>query len=562
MLFVIVLLASFLRLIHIDKIPPSVTGDELLYAVTAKSTYVTGHDISGTWNPLSVFLFRYPPGENQAELPYVIHLLFSGPFPFSLFLIKIPFVIQSIGIVLLLYGITKNLFGKPAGIAAGLVAAINPWLVVIGRTAYESTPATFFYLLSLYTLLLFKSWKILWCLVPLLLAFYSYIGTKLIFLPFTLIAILSAYKTNGHRFKKIYVTLFTACTIFVCIFILLLSSSSGWSRISEIMLPNSLIVSSEVDALRKSSIQTPILPILVNRYTIYIQIITEKLFRIFSPSYLFIEGDQLFLPVKMGFFYMADIIFIFLGSLYLFTINKQKFILLTLFILLGAFPHIFNKTLGDFSIHLSLMFPFIILLIGIGITHTIQGLSQKYKPIVMIIIVFIYSLGFGKFCITYFFQYPLESAGDFPIRVLSHYISLTQKIHPSVILYTTTSNDILKKYLFYSNNMTGQSIPEIRQILLQNKQIEFQNISFVSCDDTVKSIPKNNLIIYDVNCGMNITLPHIQIVRLADAGGVFNIYNDALCSKYTLNPYPTGIKISDFNVEKQSVERFCTTYFK
>jgi hypothetical protein len=98
--------------------------------------------------------------------------------------------------------------------------------------------------------------------------------------------------------------------------------------------------------------------------------------------------------------------------------------------------------------------------------------------------------------------------------------------------------------------------------LLQNKQIEFQNISFVSCDDTVKSIPKNNLIIYDVNCGMNITLPHIQIVRLADAGGVFNIYNDALCSKYTLNPYPTGIKISDFNVEKQSVERFCTTYFK
>lgn len=135
-LIIIVVLASVFRFIHLDKIPAAITGDELLYAITAKSIYLTGHDISGTWNPLSAFAFQYPPGEHQAELPYVIHLPFSGPFPFSLLMSKLPFAFLSIGIVILLYKIAEVLFGTKVAQCTGFIAAINPWLKVMGRTGY------------------------------------------------------------------------------------------------------------------------------------------------------------------------------------------------------------------------------------------------------------------------------------------------------------------------------------------------------------------------------------------------------------------------------------------
>lgn len=561
LLIMIVMLASLLRFIYLDKIPTAITGDELLYAITAKSIYLTGHDLSGIWNPLFVFAFQYPSGEHQAELPYFIHLAISGALPFSLFLTRLPFALLSIGIVLLIYKIAEKLFGKTTAIWTGIIASINPWLIVMGRTGYESTPATFFYLLSLYMMLKYQSWKILWCLVPLLLAFYSYIGTKLIFIPFIFVALYLAYELNNRKFRKIYLILLSISVLFVIGFIFLLRMAPEGSRISEIVFPNSPLVSQQVDALRKVTIQNPLLSIIVNKYTVYAQMIIEKLFRIFSPSYLFVEGDQFFLPVKQSFFYIIDIIFVVLGSLYMFSKYRFKYLIIILFILVGTSPHILHKNSGDFSIHLTLMFPFIILLIGFGISYIIEVVSQRYKPVAIFIIVIMYVLSLGSFSITYFYQYPLAGAGDFHMRILSRYLTIIRGNNTPITVYTTTSSDLLKKYLFYTNSMTIQSMPEIKRIYSDEKQYEFQNIRFVSCDNTIKSIDDNSIVISDVKCDMDITAPHIQITRLTDAGGIYTLYNDTLCSQYKLNPYPMGTRMSDLNVEKLSTERFCKTYF-
>ncbi len=560
-LIIIVVLASVFRFIHLDKIPAAITGDELLYAITAKSIYLTGHDISGTWNPLSAFAFQYPPGEHQAELPYVIHLPFSGPFPFSLLMSKLPFAFLSIGIVILLYKIAEVLFGTKVAQCTGFIAAINPWLMVMGRTGYESTPATFFYLLSLYMLLTTHSWKILWSLIPLFLAFYSYIGTKLIFIPFVLMVLLLAYEVNSHRFRKVYGVLFFICFIFTTGFLFLIHNASGGSRISELFFPNSMQVSSEVDSLRKLSIQSPILSVVINKYTVYFQMITAKLLRVFSPSYLFIEGDQFFLPVKQSFFYMIDALFVLLGLLFLFSKNKLKCIIVILFILIGTFPHIFHKTSGDFSGHLALMFPFIILLIGFGISSAIEHVSHNHTSMVTLIVVLLYASSLSGFSINYFYQYPLIGAGDFHMRVLSRYLNMIQDDNTPVTVYSTTSRDLLKKYLFYTNSMTHTTMPEMKRIFSNEAQIKFQNIRLVSCDDSIKSLTDHNLIIYDEKCGMNIDAPSIQISRLTDAGAIYKIFNDTLCAQFKLNPYPTRVQISDFNVEGLSAERYCKTYF-
>jgi len=251
--FIIFIVAILFRFSYLNLVPNAISGDELHYITTAKFITLTGHDISGTWNPWSLLWFRYPPTEHQAELPYLLHLLSGARSPFSLFLIKLPFAILSVGIVILLTGIATELFGSLAGITTGIVAAINPWLIVMGRTGYEATPAMFFYLLALYLLLKTTKRNILWAGVPLILAFYSYIGTKIIILPFTILACALTYIKNDKKYLRLYITLII-CALLVTLGFFYLTKTDQASRLGDLFLPGSRIVAQDVNAIRQTSI--------------------------------------------------------------------------------------------------------------------------------------------------------------------------------------------------------------------------------------------------------------------------------------------------------------------
>lgn len=544
----IILLSGLFRFIYLDRIPNAINGDELLYAITAKSVWLTGHDITGTWNPLSAFIFRYPPNEKSAELPYFIQLPFSGPFPFSLFLAKLPFALLSMGIVVLIYGITKELFGKSAGLAAGLIASINPWLVVTGRTGYESTPAAFFYLLALYVLLAAKNRKILWSFIPIVLAFYSYIGTKLILIPFVVLAAFLAYLHHGKKYKTQYVILCLMSVIFVLGFVVLIKTSPTGSRISEFVLPNSPLISASL---------SPFPFFTANPYGVYVRIIAGKLFRIFSPSYLFVDGDQFFLPAKQSFFYYIDCVFLVIGLFSLFIKKRPFLIIICLFALIGTFPHLFHKTMGDYSMHSTLMFPFLIVLIGAGIAGLVQRMPKRLKFIGVCIISCMYLYSIKNFRTVYLNQAPLVGYADFPMRVLSRYLQIAKKQNMKIVVYSTTSGDFLKKYLFYTNTMTKQTLPLIMHINTESR-FEFDEITFSSCDNG--PVPNDTIAIYDALCDKHIKEPHIRIARLIDAGGLYQIVHDKICNSYPLNPYPVGVTMNDFNINQLSERRFCILY--
>ncbi|MCX6793685.1 MAG: glycosyltransferase family 39 protein [Candidatus Gottesmanbacteria bacterium] len=556
-LLCIVILASLFRFVYLNRIPNAISGDELLYAITAKSIYLTGHDISGTWNPLSVFLFRYPPNEQQAELPYFLHLL-TAPFPFSLYLAKLPFAIFSVGIVILLYLIAKKLFGESVGIATGLTAAINPWLVVMGRTGYESTPATFFYLLGLYLMLTTHGWSIVWSILPFILAFYSYIGTKLIFIPFVAVTAFLAY-LRRKQYKKQFILVCLISLAFTVGFLILLKSSPTGSRISELFLPNSTTVSNDVNEIRRTAIQLPFLSLAVNKYTVYFQEVFTKIFRIFSPTYLFVEGDQFFLPARQSFFYYIDFFFLALGALVVFTKKRIYFFVIWIFILLGTFPHLFHKTTGDFSGHLTLMFPFMVILIGSGIAGLIRSVTNRYKPFIIIGIICLYAVNLVSFSVIYFAQTPLVGYADFPMRVLSRYAKMGARQSKPVIIYSTRSYDVFKKYLFYTDMMNKQTIPEIRRIGNQSLFV-FDGIHFSSCPNTVTTATESTTLIYDVGCNPPENLPHLSITKLSDAGETYKIFNDTMCQPYELQRYPQHLTFSDFSIESLTEKEFCTVY--
>jgi len=558
LLFIALLVVAIgFRFYYLDRIPNAISGDELLYDITAKSIALTGHDITGTWNPFSAFIFRYPPNQQQAELPYFLLVPFSGLFPFSLLAAKLPFATLSVGIVILMYATANILLGEPFGIAIGFIAAINPWLVVMGRTGYESTPATFFYLLGIYTLLIKKGRALYWSLIPFLLAFYSYIGTKLIFVPFVFLASYLAYYHHKKQYLKNFIGISLWSVIIVIGFALLLKISPTGSRISEIFLPNSPIVATQVNGMRQNSMQSSMLPVVTNKYSVYLQIIASKLFRIFSPSYLFVDGDQFFLPVQQSFFYYVDSIFLLLGFLYLYTKNRRYFFIVSLFAIIGTFPHLFHKTTGDFSGHLALMFPFLIIVIGTGIASTIQSFRKFSKTIVLCIIGFIYLFSAVNFLVVYFNQTPRIGYADFQMRVLSKYLQLAKRQNLPIIIYSNTSADLFKKYLFYTDSMNRSTMPIIRHTDTNNR-FTFDKITFSSCENG--PAPKDTIAIYDAICDAHVNEPHDRIARLSDGGSLYQIVHDKTCMQYPLNPYPIGVTMNDFKLNQLSEEHFCMIY--
>jgi hypothetical protein len=107
--------------------------------------------------------------------------------------------------------------------------------------------------------------------------------------------------------------------------------------------------------------------------------------------------------------------------------------------------------------------------------------------------------------------------------------------------------------------MTKQTIDEIRKNDTK-VAVEFNNIQFTSCNDTIHDAPPNTIFIYDMICGMHINGPHLRLSRLTDGGPIYEIVNDTVCMQYPLRPYPMEITINDFAIEKISDERFCTVY--
>jgi len=185
-IFFILIIAFLLRTIFINEVPLALSNDELTFIINAKSVALTGKDILGTWQPWSLqpIYNTYP----MSELSFLIASPLLSLFKVTLFTAKLPYALFSTLLVGILYLITNKLFSKKEALIVGIVAAISPWGIFFGRTAYDFPLAVFFYMLALTILLYSKSWRILLSFIPLFLAFYSYIGTKIIFLPFVIIA--------------------------------------------------------------------------------------------------------------------------------------------------------------------------------------------------------------------------------------------------------------------------------------------------------------------------------------------------------------------------------------
>lgn len=299
-----------------------------------------------------------------------------------------------------------------------------------------------------------------------------------------------------------------------------------------------------------------------NKLTIFSRIVLTKLFKSFSFDYLFVYGDQFYSILRHGFFYVLDALFLVLGFAAAYALKKKAFFLLFFIALIGVLPQIlYSNRLDNFSIHLSLMFAILPIFIGVGISETLSLVKNRFYYFgSLTVIAILYLFLILNFLNIYFYQFPLGGYFDFHVRLLSKYIALANQTGKEVIVYSPSTPDIFKKYIFYTNNYNKNTYQKIRKNY-KSEDFRFQNVLFAGCDRTIDPAKEKIIIIYDSNCGgLSKNISHLAIPRLSDGGQSYQIYNDSICSSFNLKRYPSNLTIDDFAIEKMSTQKFCETY--
>lgn len=566
-IFFILLFAFFLRSIALSTVPVGISDDELGFVLNAKSVAYTGSNISGAWSP-----FHFPANPNefpQSETLYTLLIPFIAPFHFSFFLARLPFVISNIILIYVIYALLSRYLSKRWGLVVAFLFAINPWNIMFARTSFEAPVSVMFLFLSLIMLTRLSRWKMLWATIPLFLAFTTYMGTKILFIPFVIgLLAYSFFAVYRKKYLVQHIIIGLFSLLLFGSFIVLLPNMGISKRNNELATINSTAIKTQVDEERKDVVTNPFSPIFSNKYIIYSRTIIEKYFKTFSPDFLFTNGEarSTFSLHSHGYFYYIDALFILFGCIGLFLKKRSFFTVLFYFLLLAPLPVVANQLDNGFAaLRGVLLFPVLTIFSGCGIAYMYEVISRRMKPYYVILVISIYTVSFLNFGYIYFFRNPIVNAEAYSYsrRVLTKYLSLADNQKQKTIVIAGNPRDIFQHFLFESDSYTKQNAMMIRQ-QFQHQQYSFGSIQFISCDTPFE---KDGQTTYIIEAGsvceqklLDLFPSHVSISQLADGGEILKISHDTICTPYALNRYPSKIRWGQIYVEHLDQQDFCQTY--
>lgn len=185
----IVLLGGFIRVYDFTQIPPGLYIDEVAIGTDAYDILTTGKDQYGVHMPL---LFA---SLGDYKVPGYIYLvaLSMAIFGKNEFAIRFPSAFFGTLTLLVVFLLVQNLLQKnektkksadSIALFASGILAITPWHVHLSRGGFEAIVALFFFLLGLYTGILFwekkKIWLILGTSICFVIALYTYDSYRII----------------------------------------------------------------------------------------------------------------------------------------------------------------------------------------------------------------------------------------------------------------------------------------------------------------------------------------------------------------------------------------------
>lgn len=562
----IFILALVLRLLFLGKFPIGMTHDELNYALAAKSLFNVGTFVPQT-DPA---LLPGSLGSNVviAEVPALILAPFIGLTKLNLFDSRVVgSVFSSLSAVilyLLVLGQTKK---RVTATAVGIIYAINPWSFLMGRTVFEVNFFVFFILLGFLVLLKTRGAKIFWSLPIYLLGFLSYTGGQVAFYLFIILTLLFHYFSTGAKKLLPYVIYGLIITLILGGYVFAVSHNQSMAtRGGELYLPTNVEIAKQVDAERLVSVPSKFGDLLVNKATIYAKGFIEKYLAAFSVNNLFVNGEfrAAFSYQKHGTFFYVDILFLIIGVAVLFKLDRRFWFFVLAAIAVSPITSGLSTIEYSYSQRAGLMYPFLIVLIGVGVGYCLEAAKRNTKILVGVLIAIIYLVSFANLAHLYFYRFPVYASDGwfFQDRTISRYIELTRQQFPNrkIVVTTFEPKIIFEEYLFYSDSYETKTDIVRLNAKIAKSDYSTGNVLFTAkCLDS-KDLTGNVTWIYDplVGCGGNVD--RLRVTRFRDVYEQYLIEKDTLCKGYGLGTYVATQAFKNFDVENQNSLEFCQSW--
>ncbi len=400
-LMLIISLFLLTRLYQINSIPASLYWDEASIGYNAYSILKTGHDEWGQRFPIHFRAF------GEFKLPVYIYSVVPSLALFGLneLTIRLPAVIFSLGIVILVYLISSKIFNGTIGLLAALLITIYPWFFIFSRSGYEATAGLMFYLLGIYSYLFVEKRKlfILLTVISFIFSMYSHNSFRVI-IPLTIVMFFLFIRVSKKELLSYIFVSFMSIILFTISLVPILRLivyDSGFNRISGIsIIPivrwvTPLSGKAEFQVIRPPS----------GNYTKFFENYASH----FNPVFLFASGDKNFRSQQPGFgqLYIIDGLFLVLGLIFIRRKRKLNYLPVVL-LLLTPIPAALTFE-SPHSLRTLAASPFLAMISAAGIFY----LYEKYnKKVILAGIVLLYLILFSTYFYSFIVNYPAQSSND------------------------------------------------------------------------------------------------------------------------------------------------------
>lgn len=338
LLILVALLATFIRIYNIGKVPQSLNWDEVALGYNAFSILKTGHDEYGKFLPVVL--------QSYDDYKPALYAYFAIPFVTILGLteaaVRLPSATAGVAAVVIVYFLVLQLLGERkiklfdhevdstwVALMTSFFLAISPWHIQFSRISFESNVGLTINLIAF--LLFMKSLKKPFFL-PLSFVFAALnihmYQSERVFSPLLMIVLSLIYYKQLLRFKKwIFISIVAAFIVALPLGLYILSNNNALMRAKGVSIFSSqeLVARSSKKLLQDNETGNTIGKILDNRRLEFGKASVAGYISHFDLNWLFVTGDiaRHHAPF-MGLLYLFEMPFLFIGIFALIFLKIKK----------------------------------------------------------------------------------------------------------------------------------------------------------------------------------------------------------------------------------------------
>ena len=458
-LIVILAVATILRVYQLDRVPPSLFGDEVDVGYQAYSLLKTGQDMMGNSWPVLVHSLS----EYRAPLFIYSDVPFIALFGLNEWGVRLAAVFWGVLGILGVYLLANKMFNQRIALLSAGFLSISPWHIQYSRVGFEVTMLLAFMIFATYFFLKCLEKKYYLFLSAILFSLTPYIySTAVVFMPLLLLLLILISKLKASRESLMALTIFIVILI---PFSLQTISGTAGNRFSLISIFGNQQLQDKVILLQQRE-PTFLGKIFHNKPTVYLQNFTTNYMRAFSPEFLFLQGDpnSRHSIHEMGQMYFFEAILLLLAFWVIFrgSLTKEKKLILG-WLVISPIPASLTYDGGFHATRNFLMLVPLMIILSLGSNLLIEKLNRKNLKRVLAILIILILFNFTFYLHRYFVDYPYESwrAWHFGYKEAFSYVSKNSENYDKILINNTYEPSLIR-FLYWTKYDPGKFHKEFK----------------------------------------------------------------------------------------------------